>query len=112
MAEVRIRLGLFDRSLVLRELRLRLVELLVKVRRRDDREHVAFVRLAADVDVALADIACRAGKERRAVESRHIAGELDRARALSSFAIMVLMLGTASKRASKTASALASRLAS
>jgi hypothetical protein len=65
MAEVRIRRGLLDRRLVLHELRLRLGELLVKVRRRDDCRHVALVHLAANIDIALADIARGACIDRR-----------------------------------------------
>jgi hypothetical protein len=84
-AKICIRLRLLNGRLELLELRPPLAELVIKVWRRNDREHVAVVHLAADVDIAPANIAGSAGKESRTVESSYIAGQLDRARVLFCF---------------------------
>src|SRR6516165_1121913 len=79
MTEIGIRLSLLNGGLELSELRLCLGELLIEVRRRNDRENVAFLDLAADVYIADTDIACCPGKKRCAIKGRHIARQLDNA---------------------------------
>jgi hypothetical protein len=108
--KIGIGLGLLDRRPQLDKLCPCLIELLVEVRCRYHRQHIPFAHLAANIDIVDIDIACGAGKKCRAVESRHIARQLDGARSQVFLPIVVRTFGTAFFRASNTATASPLRL--
>jgi hypothetical protein len=60
----------------------RLGQLLIELRGRDHRQHVPGAHAAADIDVALADIAGRAGKECGAIEGLNGSRQIDLQRSI------------------------------
>src|SRR6185312_8105676 len=76
---VAVRYRLLDRSLRGGELRARLADLRVELRRVDLGEQLAFLDLVADVDEPAADVAARARIQLGLLERLDRAGQLERA---------------------------------
>ena len=76
------------------KLRLRLGKLLIEVGGGDQGEHIAFAHLAANIDVADADIAGGAGTDGRAVEAAMLPGSSMVRGSVSAVTVMVRTCGT------------------
>ena len=78
LAEIGVRLRLFDGGLQLDELRLRLFKLLVEIGRRDRHKHFALVHMRADLVMPGGHVAAGAGEQRTDIEGADVSRQKQR----------------------------------